>query len=87
MVKRTSFRLTDKRKLLFDRAEELLMAPDDTDIPRSDIIEAALVHLLESKENIEDARTEYDPETIQDIANTSVLKLHYRTSVDSPWRK
>jgi len=50
------------------------------------VIDAALQHLLESEENINDARDEYDPKTIQAIANTSVIKLRYRTSVESKWR-
>lgn len=28
-----------------------------------------------------------DPETIQRIANTDALAVHYRTSVDSRWRR
>ena len=50
------------------------------------VIDAALAHLLESKANIDDARDEYDPETIQAIANTSVIGLQYRTSLKSKWR-
>jgi hypothetical protein len=50
------------------------------------VIDAALTHLIERQQNIDDARDEFDPETIQAIANTSVLGLHYRTSIDSKWR-
>jgi hypothetical protein len=51
-----------------------------------DVIDAALTHLIESKANIDDAREEHDPRTIQEIANTSVLGLHYRTEIRQKWR-
>ena len=41
------------------------------------VIDAALQHLLESEQNILDARGEFDPETIQAIANTSVTWLRH----------
>jgi len=86
MTDRTSLKLTDERKRLFDKAETIVAADEFDDPPRSDVIDAALTHLIESRENIEDARGEVSPETIQRLANTSVLALHYRTSVDSRWR-
>lgn len=67
-----------------DRAREILGI--DKQRWRADVVDAALEHLLQSHENIDDARDEYDPETIQAIANTDVLALHYRTSIDSRWR-
>lgn len=85
-TQRTSLKLTDERKRLFDQASEIVANGADDDPPRSDVIDAALTHLIQSQENIEDARRKYDPETIQDLANTDVLALHYRTSVDSRWR-
>jgi hypothetical protein len=78
--------LSDERKRLLDQASEVVASDPGDDPPRSDVIDAALTHLVESQQNIEDARDEYDPETIQAIANTSVLGLHYRTSIDSKWR-
>lgn len=51
----------------------------------SDVLDAVLTHLVESEENIDDARGELDPETIQRF-NTSVLGLRYRTNVESRWR-
>mgnify|MGYP000093600824 FL=1 len=36
------------------------------------VIDAALSHQIESKENIDDSRGEYEPKTIQQIRNTSV---------------
>lgn len=83
---RTTLRLSDERKRLLERASDVVADGPDDEPPRSDVIDAALTHLIESRENIDDARDEYDPETIQAIANTSVLRLHYRTSLDSPWR-
>jgi hypothetical protein len=86
MTDRTTLRLSDERKRLLDQAGQIVADGPHDDPPRSDIIDAALTHLIESKENIDDARGELDPTTIQAVANTSVLKLHYRTSVDSEWR-
>ncbi|WP_240936952.1 hypothetical protein ACAH01_13015 [Halomicrobium sp. HM KBTZ05] len=51
----------------------------------SDVLDAALTHLVESEDNIDDAPGELDPETIQQF-NTSVIGLRYRTSVESKWR-
>jgi hypothetical protein len=50
------------------------------------VIDAALAHLIESRANIDDAREDHDPRTIQAIANTSVLGLHYRTEIREKWR-
>jgi hypothetical protein len=86
MTDRTSLKLTDERKRLFDKAETIVAADDRDDPPRSDVIDAALTHLIQSKQNVEDARGDMNPETIQRLANTDVLALHYRTSVDSRWR-
>lgn len=80
---RTTLRLSDERKRLFDQASEIVAKGPNDDLPRSDVIDAALVHLIQSERNIEDARKEHEPEIIQEIANTEVLKLHYRTSVDT----
>jgi hypothetical protein len=86
MTDRTSLKLTDERKRLFDKASAIVAADDRDDPPRSDVIDAALTHLIQSKQNVEDARGDMNPETIQRLANTDVLALHYRTSVDSRWR-
>ena len=86
MTKRTSLKLTDERQRKLDRASAIVAADDYDDPPMSVVIDAALTHLLESEQNIEDARGEFDPETIQEIANTSVVGLRYRTSVESRWR-
>lgn len=85
--KRTTLRISDERARLFDKAEEIVAADRDDSPPRSDVIDAALTHLIESKSNMKKARDDgISPDTIQRVANTSVLKLHYRTYLDSTWR-
>ncbi len=83
---RTSLKLTDERKILFDKASEIVASDRDDDPPRSDVIDAALTHLIESQENLKDVRDKYPPQQIKDCSNTSVLGLRYRTSIDSKWR-
>lgn len=83
---RTTLRLDDDRKRLIERAERIVARDDRDEPPMSVVIDAALTHLVESEENIQDARERFDPETIQAIANTSVVGLRYRTSVQSKWR-
>lgn len=83
---RTTLRLSEERKRLLDQAMGIVANGPNDDPPRSDVIDAALVHLIQSKKNVDEARAVHDPETIQEIANTEVLKLHYRTSVDAEWR-
>ncbi len=85
-TKRTTLRLSDERKQLLDRATAIVAESPDDDPPRADVIDAALTHLIQSSENIDAARGEFDPQTIQEIANTDVLGLYYRTSVESRWR-
>ena len=86
MAKQTSLKLTDERQRKIDQASELIAADEYDDPPMSVVIDAALTHLLESEQNIDDARGEFDPETIQAIGNTSVIGLRYRTSLESRWR-
>jgi hypothetical protein len=86
MTDRTTLRLSDERKRLFDQASGIVASGPNDDPPRSEVVDAALTHLIQSVENIEDARDDVDPETIQRLVNTDVLALHYRTSVDSRWR-
>jgi hypothetical protein len=83
---RTSLKLTDERKRLFDQAEEIVAADDHDDPPRSDVIDAALTHLIESRNNLNDVRGEYPAQTVKDCCNTSVLGLRYRTAIESKWR-
>ncbi|QLG51079.1 DUF7386 family protein [Natrinema halophilum] len=86
MTKRTSLKLTDERQRKLERASEIVAADDYDDPPMSVVIDAALENLIEHERNIDDAREEYDPATIQEIANTSVIGLRYRTSIESKWR-
>ena len=84
-TKRTTIRLTDERRRLLEQGKEIIAAGPSDDPPNSDVIDAALTHLIESQENLEDARTELDPTTVKQF-NTSVLGLRYRTSVEGRWR-
>ena len=82
---RTTIRLDDERKRLFDRASAIVASDEHDEPPRSEVIDAALTHLIQSRENMDDARDELDPRTIQRF-NTDVLALKYRTSIDKRWR-
>jgi hypothetical protein len=83
---RTSLKLSDERKRLFDQASQIVARDDADDPPRSDVIDAALTHLIESRENLDDVRDRYPPQEVKDCCNTSVLQLRYRTSIESRWR-
>lgn len=83
---RTSLKLTDERKRLFDQASEIVAADSHDEPPRSDVIDAALTHLIESRANLEQVRHKYPPEQVKESCNTSVLGLQYRTAIDSKWR-
>lgn len=85
-TKRTTLRLSDERKQLFEETSEIIADGPEDDFPMSDVIDASLIHLLESEENIQDGREEHPPHVIQSIANTSVLALRYWTRVKSRWR-
>jgi len=82
---RTTIRLDDERKRLFDQASTIVARDEHDEPPRSEVIDAALTHLIQSRENMDDARDELDPRTIQRF-NTDVLALKYRTSIDERWR-
>lgn len=84
-TKRTTIRLTDERQRLLEQANEIVAAGQYDDPPNSDVIDAALTHLIESHENLEQVRTELDPTIIKRF-NTSVIGLRYRTSIESNWR-
>ncbi|MFC4990589.1 DUF7386 family protein [Saliphagus infecundisoli] len=86
-TKRTTLRLSDERQQLLEEASEIVADDPEDDPPTSDVIDAALTHLIESETNIQEARDEHPPHVIQSIANTSVLALRYRTRVESRWRK
>jgi hypothetical protein len=86
MTDRTSLKLPAERKRLFDRASEIVANGPADDPPRGDLIDAALTHLIESHENIDEARGEYSAHEIKELANTSVIGLNYRTSIERKWR-
>ncbi|AXG06568.1 hypothetical protein DU500_09090 [Haloplanus rubicundus] len=84
-TKRTTIRLSDERQRLIDQAKGIVADGPDDDPPTSDVIDAALTHLIQSQKNLEDARDELDPATIQQF-NTDVVALRYRTRIESRWR-
>lgn len=86
MTDRTSLKLNDERKVLFDKASAIVADDPGDDPPRSDVIDAALTHLIESRENLDDVRDKYPPQEVKDCCNTSVFGLHYRTSIEKNWR-
>ena len=85
MTRRTSLKITDERERQLEKASEIVASDPDDDPPMSVVIDAALAHLIQSETNIRDAREELDPATIQQF-NTDVLRLRYRTRVESRWR-
>ncbi|RLM47876.1 hypothetical protein DVK00_05065 [Haloarcula sp. Atlit-47R] len=85
MTRRTSLKITDERQRLLDKGSAIVASDQHDDPPMSDVLDAALTHLVESEENLKNAREELDPKTIQQF-NTSVLGLRYRTRVESKWR-
>ncbi|WP_083862083.1 DUF7386 family protein [Halogeometricum pallidum] len=84
-TKRTTIRLSDERQRLLEKAEEIVASGPNDNPPTSDVIDAALTHLIESEENIRKLREELPPSTVQRF-NTSVLGLRYRTAIESQWR-
>lgn len=82
---RTTIRLSDDRKRLLEQAEAIVASGPTDEPPMSDVIDAALTHLIESHENMDELRGELPPTTIQQF-NTSVLGLYYRTDIESKWR-
>ncbi|ELZ35189.1 DUF7386 family protein [Halorubrum distributum] len=85
MSRRTSLKITDKRERQLEKASEIVASGPDDDPPMSVVIDAALTHLIQSEENMREAREELDPATIQQF-NTDVIGLRYRTRIESRWR-
>jgi len=56
MTDRTSLKLNDERKRLFEQASQIVAGDPTDNPPRSDVIDAALTHLIESHQNMENAR-------------------------------
>lgn len=84
-TKRTTIRMPEERKQLIEEAKTIVAAHGNDDPPTSDVIDAALTHLIESRANFEKAREGLKPTTVQRF-NTSVLGLEFEASVDSRWR-
>lgn len=84
-TKRTTIRLTDERQRLLDRAKDTVASGPTDDPPNSLVIDAALTHLIESEENLQDAMKNMGPTIIQQF-DTSVLGLRYQAEVESQWR-
>lgn len=59
-TERTTSQLSDEWKRLLDEASETVSDGPDDDPPRSDVNDAALTHLVESKENVEGVRDELE---------------------------
>ena len=85
MSRRTSLKITDERERQLEKASEIVATGPDDDPPMSVVIDAVLAHLIQSKENVREARDELDPATIQRF-NTDVLGLRYGTRIESRWR-
>lgn len=85
MSRRTSLKITDERERQLEKASEIVASGPDDDPPMSVVIDAALTHLIQSEENMREARKELDPATIQGF-NTDVIGLRYRTRIESRWR-
>jgi len=85
MTKRTSLKLTDERQRKLDRASEIVADGPHDDPPMSVVIDASLTNLIEHEQNLDDARKELDPHIVNEF-NTSVIGLHYRTSIISSYR-
>lgn len=85
MSRRTSLKITDERERQLEKASEIVANSPDDDPPMSVVIDAALTHLIQSEENMREARNELDPVAIQRF-NTDVLGLQYRTRIESRWR-
>ncbi|ELY31089.1 hypothetical protein C499_01395, partial [Halogeometricum borinquense DSM 11551] len=66
---------------------EIVATDASDDPPKSKVFDAALTHLTESEENLQDVRVKYSPQMVKDCCNTQVLGLRYRTSVESRWRR
>ena len=84
-TKRTTIRLDEDRQQLLTRAKEIVAAGPSDDPPNSDVIDAALTHLIESEQNLDEAMGTMDPATI-DQFGTSVIGLEYQSSIESRWR-
>jgi len=86
MSRRTSLKLTDERERQLERAGKIVASGPNDDPLMSIVIDAALPHLIESEKNIREGRNEFNPETVQQLCNTSIIGFQYRTRIKSRWR-
>lgn len=84
-TKRTTIRLTEEREQLLARAKAIIAAGPTDDPPNSKVIDAALIHLIESEQNLDDAMATMDPTTVEQF-NTSVIGVQHRSTIESNWR-
>ncbi|TKX69753.1 hypothetical protein EXE45_07585 [Halorubrum sp. SP9] len=85
MSRRTSLKITDELGRHLEKASETVASGPDDGPPMNVVIDAALAHRIQSKENFHRAREELDPVTVQQF-NTDVLGLRCRTEIESRWR-
>lgn len=71
---------TNDRALIIERLRDRLGIEKDR--YKADVLDAALLHLAQSLDNMENAREDVSPDVIQRF-NTDVVQLHYRTSLDA----
>ena len=84
-TKRTTIRMTAERERLLAQAKEIVAAGPTDDPPNSVVIDAALTHLIESEQNLQDVIGLVDPTTAEKF-NTSVIGVQHQSSVESSWR-
>lgn len=83
LTRRISLKLTDKCERQIKRTSKVVANAPDDDLPVSVVIDAAPAHLVEIEENIQHAREEYNPGTIQETCDTSVIIIQYRIKIKS----
>jgi len=84
MTRRTSLKITDERERFLEEASEIVAGGPDDDPAMSDVLDAALTHLVQSEANIQAGRGGVRPEAVQRF-NTNVAALRYRTCIESRW--
>ena len=86
-TKRTTMRLTDERQRLLEQAKAIVAAGPSDDPPNSDVIDAALTHLVESQENFETARDHLDPAPSRHTVPARRQESSFLNPVRYPGRK
>jgi hypothetical protein len=86
MTARTGLKRTDESQRPLDRARAIVASDERDDPPRSDVMDAALTHLIGSQENLEDVRDRKPAATVKDWCKTGVIGLRSRTVIESSLR-